>query len=151
MKLNKMIWASIAGTTAMTLFSYFISQKKRKNFKEPELLGKLIHRAIPSADKENMQATGWVVHYTAGAVFAAIYYQLLKYTDVKPTVGNGLLVGALSGLPAIAIWYTVLTLHPNPPHTSNRYYGHLVAAHVVFGAFTFLAYQASKRDAKLEK
>lgn len=146
MKTNNIILASIEGTSLMSLFSYAVSFLKSKNFKEPELLGKLIDRIVPGLDKEEAKATGWTLHYLAGYVFAAVYAELLKRTDLKPTILNGLLIGAASSVPALLMWYTVFKLHPNPPKKQFKdYFGHLVLAHVVFGIFTFAGYKQQNK------
>ncbi|MDB5228939.1 MAG: hypothetical protein JWN78_3132 [Bacteroidota bacterium] len=146
MKLSPIILAGIAGTTAMTLFSYAVSKIQHRNFKEPQLLGKLIHRVAP-VEKKNAEKSGWLLHYATGIIFASVYYQVLKKTNVEPTVLNGLLIGGLSGIPAVGIWYAVLKLHPYPPkRTFKNYFGHLIAAHVIFGAFTFMAYASEERE-----
>jgi hypothetical protein len=142
--MTKSIWAGIAGTAAMSVFSYLISNKKKKNFREPDLLAKMVKRVVPLFTRDTAEATGWTLHLTAGITFAAVYYELLKKLDLEPTVLNGLITGGLSGIPAVAIWAAIFERHPHPPKLTSsarkNYYKHLIAAHLVFGAFTFMAF-----------
>ncbi|MBK7883265.1 MAG: hypothetical protein IPJ81_05330 [Chitinophagaceae bacterium] len=142
MKASNIILASIAGTTAMSLFSYAVSHTKNKNFKEPQLLGELTENAIPDIKTDTAQAAGWITHYAVGALFAAVYSMVLKKTKIAPSFANGAIVGGLSGIPAVLGWNTTFKIHPALPKTDyKRYYGHLVLAHMVFGAFTFLFFK----------
>ncbi|MEO6489700.1 MAG: hypothetical protein ABIO04_07155 [Ferruginibacter sp.] len=151
MRTSEIALAGIAGTTAFTLFSYIVSQTKKKNFKEPELLGDLF---VPSekTDKNLSKLSGWGIHYLAGLGFAAAYSMLIN-NKVKPTLINGTITGAVSGLAAIGIWHAMLTLHPDPPKKPNKqYYGHLFLGHVIFGAFSFLTFGSfNKKTGKKRK
>ena len=51
MGLSKIAGAALAGTTAMTLFSYAVSDARNKQFREPEILAKLIKRLLQMQDK----------------------------------------------------------------------------------------------------
>ena len=51
MKTGNVLLAAAAGTAAMTLFSYLVSRKKNKDFREPRLLGKMVYRAVPGIKK----------------------------------------------------------------------------------------------------
>ena len=131
--------AAIIGTTCMTLFSFAVSEKKKRNFKEPQLLGKMIHRAIPEANKNTSQGAGWLLHYGTGLFFTTVYDRFLRLTKSNPTVLKGLVAGGVTGLIGILIWKTTFKLHPNSPKIKfRRYYGHLLATHLIFGTTTFL-------------
>jgi hypothetical protein len=138
-EIRNVIAAGLVGTSAMTIFSYLVSEKKDKNFKEPELLGKMVNRLIPGMDKEGSEAAGWAMHYAVGIFFAALYYSILKKAGSNPAMIKGLLYGGITGLPAIIVWHSVFKAHPSPPKIPyGKYYKHLLLAHLVFGAFTFL-------------
>lgn len=126
---------AVIGTACMTFFSYVVSGSKDKEFREPVILGKLAKRAVPSLNKDEALTTGWILHAGAGIFFTAFYPKVLKWMHVKQSIGSGAALGALNGLAGIAVWRTVFELHPNPPSVHrNRYYGHLLIAHIVFGA-----------------
>src|SRR5665647_1829838 len=115
MKVGNVLLASLAGTTAMTLFSYVTSRKKNKNFREPDVLGKMVYRVVPEIEKPLSTIAGWVLHGGAGLFFAAVYESLLKDTKVKPTVPYGLLTGGVNGAVALLIWKAKFRLHPYTP------------------------------------
>ena len=132
------IAAGIAGTSAFTLFSYLSSKLSGRNFKQPELIGKMIKRTDIDLDKNESQFAGWLMHYLIGIAFAGAYEELIKVTGIKPSIKNGAIMGALSGFPASATWHTSLEMHPAAPRKSNfEYYVELFLGHVVFGATCF--------------
>ena len=146
MQVTKIIAAGITGTSAMTLFSYIISALKEKNFKEPELLSKLMFRIVPDMKKDESDIAGWNTHYLVGLAFAAVYAQLWSKTKMKPTPINGAILGGLSGLLAIAVWKLTFKAHPAPPKTDyKRYYGHLFVTHIIFGAFASMGYSLPRK------
>ncbi len=152
MKTSEIIVAGIAGTTAFTLFSYLISKATGKNFKEPELIGKMIDRSPTPVKHENAQFTGWVTHYLIGISFAAAYRELIHVTGIKPTVANGIITGAVSGFPAALTWDTSLKVHPAPPRKrSVDYYMQLFFGHALFGAAAFFVFAAFKKKTNDKK
>lgn len=146
MKASSVI-GGLAGTAAMTAFSYAVSKEKRENFKEPNLLGDMIHTAVPKLGKDKARIAGWVLHTIAGIAFSNAYKKLLL--GRKPTLFKGLVYGATSGIPAIALWNYLFEIHPNPPKEAKvekkKYFNHLLLAHIVFGGATFLIYKAKNK------
>lgn len=137
MKTGKIVLAAIAGTTAMTVFSYIVSRKKNKDFREPALLGKMVYRAIPGISKKTAKICGWALHYTTGFTFALVYEELLKNNIIKKSMVDDTIVGIVNGLAASLIWKATFSLHPDPPEIHfNDYYKHLVLAHLVFAITT---------------
>jgi hypothetical protein len=144
----KVISAAVTGTTFMTLFSYLVSETKNKQFKEPRLLATLLYRLTPQINKQMSQVAGWGIHYSVGFIFAVLYAEKWRAEENEATVRSGLMLGGLSGLFAIIVWRSVFTLHPVPPKINyKKYYGHLLLAHFIFGAFTSIGYNmiSSKR------
>ena len=141
MKLNTIICTGVIATSAMTLYSYVLSAIRDKDFSEPETLGELVRKLVPIIKKKYTVITGWSAHYLVGIIFAICYIYLWEKKKIKPTVENGLLIGGISGLVAIAVWKTVIAMHPNPPARDyKRYYLQLLPAHLVFGVAASLAY-----------
>ncbi|WP_198675235.1 hypothetical protein [Pleomorphovibrio marinus] len=141
------IKSGLAGTSAMTLFSYLISVKKKENFREPRVLADLITRLVPAMGKSNAAIEGWGLHYLAGHMFCWCYHTLWKTGRVKPGILSGSLLGAASGLAGILVWKVVFKLHPNPPAKNlKKYFGHLLLAHVVFGVFAGLGYKSKASE-----
>lgn len=143
MAIKPILKSTIAGTSAMTLFSYLISDKKDENFREPLVLTDLILRLFPTMKKSDAVVEGWLLHYISGLGFCCVYHQLWKTGKVKPGILSGSLLGAASGAIGILVWKAVFKSHPNPPAKNlKKYFGHLLLAHVVFGAFAGLAYKS---------
>jgi hypothetical protein len=139
------IWiSSITGTTAMTLFSYLVSGKQHRNFREPDLLDKLFHRLPLFKTQKNTGLTGWLLHYLAGLLFAEGYAGFWlgnRQTDIK----TGMVLGGLSGFAAILIWKFSYALHPNPPSIDFVSFSRqLIIAHVLFGVFVALGYDIAQ-------
>ena len=131
--IKSVINAGVAGTTLMTLFSEVISKVKNSNYNEAEILAELLNRITPM-DKQQSRVAGYVGHYGVGQVFAAAYVAYLKKTNTKPSLLNGAVYGALSGLAGAVVWHGVFKAHPNPPGVDlSNYYKQLVLAHIVFG------------------
>lgn len=145
MQTGKILIAGIAGTSAMTLFSYLVSRSKNKNFREPELLGDLINRLPISESRQPAQMAGWGLHYAIGISFVACYSELWEQTNVKPTLTSGAVLGAANGVVGATGWKLMFEAHPNPPAKNLKpFFGHLILAHVVFGVFSAITYKLTK-------
>lgn len=145
MDIIKTLSAGIGGTSLMSLFSYLISDSKNKNFKEPEILGELINRIMPSISEKQATAAGWAMHFGVGAAFTTVYDQIWEKTSIKPDVKSGAIMGAVSGLIGIAVWRATIAMHPKPPIKDyNAYYKHLMLAHVLFGIAAAESYKHTK-------
>lgn len=142
MRSTSTLTAGILGTSAMTASSYLVSYAKDNNFKEPEILGKLIRRLHRSMGNGASLWAGWGLHYLVGLLFAEMYTPLWQKDILQPTEKNGLVLGGISGLAAILIWKFTLEVHPDPPKLKFRKYaGHLFVAHLIFGLFATLGYK----------
>lgn len=133
--LVKSALTGVIGTSFMTLFSIITSEKKNRQFKEPEILGMLL-KNLP-INKGNRIAIGWIAHYLTGVAFNVVNQNILKKLHSSPTFFNGLLLGAVNGAVGVAIWKAIFEAHPNPPKISmNRYLAHLMLAHLIFAALS---------------
>lgn len=142
MDLLKIAGAALAGTSAMTLFSYAVSDAKNKQFREPAILAKLIKRLLQVQDKTTAKTEGWALHYAVGTGFAFAYDQLFKLSRLKPDFLTGIMLGAASGVIGVLAWNMVLKTHPHPPKLQlKRYFGHLLIAHMVYGTVTTGTYR----------
>jgi hypothetical protein len=148
MKTGNILLATLAGTASMTLFSYLISNKKNKDFKEPQLLGKMVYRAVPEIKKDESKVAGWILHVGAGLFFVLAYKLLLDNTKLKSNVPEGVLLGFANGAVAVAIWKATFSLHPDPPEIHFKdFYGHLVITHVFFCVPALLILNKNKQQA----
>lgn len=139
MKILHVISGTITGTSMMTVFSYWMSNLRKKQFREPELLNELLVRArlMKFVSSRNHPA-GWIIHYGVGLVFVGIYHTVASFTDIELTFGYLVTAGALSGLLGIAAWHATFRIHPNPPVVDlKEFYIQLEAAHIIFGAAVY--------------
>lgn len=142
MQISKILVSAIIGTSAMTLFSYLVSNSKNKNFREPQILGTLIERLPKPVSKGSNQMTGWGLHYAIGVLFVVCYVILWKQTKARPTIISGTLLGAASGVVGVTGWKLMFGTHPNPPAKKLKpFFGHLILAHIVFGVFSALTHK----------
>ena len=126
--------SGVAGTTAMTAFSYLVSEKQGRYFKEPEILNDLIYRLFKVDKNVGGRLPGFITHYATGTLFSMVYHLLPKEKEVLRELGKGMLLGLGFGLVGVGIWNAVFKLHPNPPSIHLRdYLGHLIVAHAIFG------------------
>lgn len=142
MKIIDTLAAGVLGTTAFTVFSYLVSKREHKNYKEPDLLGIMAYRSMDMS-KSQSEFTGWLSHYLIGVAFAGVYKLLINKTGMRSSLKNGFIAGAASGIPAIISWDTGLKIHPRPPRNRSReYYTQLFAGHIIFGVTCFLVFNA---------
>lgn len=142
-KLTRSVVESMPATTAMTAFSYGLSKALHRQFREPELLSYLVYEqplvSITRSYKWANKTTGFLLHYLAGAGFAAGYEFLWKPAIKLPTIIKGAAYGIVAGLSGVAVWEATISLRSTPPRMKkSEYYTHLVLAHMVFGATTAL-------------
>jgi len=139
---NNILIPGIVGTSAMTVFSYMVSESKKRNFREPEVLGQLIARLPARVTKEKALLAGWGLHYAIGVIFMTFFNGFWKHNGGKPSLLSGAKLGAASGLIGTISWKGMFEIHANPPAKNlKRFFGHLILAHVVFGVFCSLAYK----------
>lgn len=142
--MKKIIIAAIAGTTFMTLFSEIVSKLDGNEYNEAEILGKLLDRISP-LDKDRAKIAGSIGHYGVGVVFAGLYNLYLSKSRSRPTIVNGFIFGALSGLAGAAVWHTTFKAHPNPPGVYlKNFYKQLIVAHAIFGVAASLTYSTKE-------
>lgn len=147
---KKIVLSGMAGTTTMTLYSYFLSKKKEKRFREPQILNYLIYGKeeimMGSAEKSRLLLPGFVIHYGTGILFSSFYHLLWKKKVKAGTVKSGIGCGLTLGLVGISIWKSVFKIYPNPPKIDlNSYLGQLIIAHLIFGTTVALSSEAVSR------
>jgi len=147
METKKIIAAAIAGTSAMTLFSYLISADKKKNLKEPEHIKEVIEDVKPSIDNEKSALAAWGTHYGVGLAFSSIFSQIWEKTPVKPGLLSGAFLGALSGIAGIMSWSEAFKLDPDTNAKNfKEYYAHLMASHIIFGIGAAAGYKLMEKE-----
>jgi hypothetical protein len=127
--------SSVAGTTAMTIFSYWASRNKKEQFREPELLAEFIARLQNKKVNKKHTAAGFLLHYMTGLMFSAVFTQFWKFTPFKPNLKSGIMLGGLAAIDGLMVWKMTKELHPDPPKIPyKKHFMHLIPAHVIFGA-----------------
>ncbi len=145
MKFKKVLSAGIIGTSAMTIFSYLVSELMSENFREPEIQTILIKNLLPAA-KQYAPYLAWSLHYLIGFGFAFIYVRLWDYNKLKPNIESGMFLGAVSGIVGITGWYFTLKIHPELPVTNPKHFFILLFfAHIILGVFAMIGYILVKK------
>jgi hypothetical protein len=133
MEAKNILTGAIAGTAAMTAFSYFLSDKKSKDFREPVLLTKMISRAFPETEKSFSKTAGWVLHACTGILFAYLSKRMIRKLQSPYDLSNQVFIGAANGVAGLIAWRLAFSLHPNPPKIHfYKFYQHLVLAHIIY-------------------
>jgi hypothetical protein len=142
---KKILSSGIIGTSAMTIFSYLVSELMSENFREPEIMTTLIKNLLLTA-KQYSPYLAWSLHYIIGFSFVLIYVRLWDNNKLKPNIETGLFLGAVTGIVGIIGWYFTLKIHPNPPIINLKHFFILLFfAHIVFGIFAVIGYVLVKK------
>lgn len=142
--ITKIILAGIAGTTVMTLYSYYRANKEKQQYREPVLLNRLIDNSPKTTrDISDNHPAGWAVHYGIGIAFVAAYYVFYKRALHAPGPVKALMIGGMSGALALASWKLMFATSDDPPK-NNRYgyYRQLFIAHLIFSGTALAGYKA---------
>ncbi len=145
MEYKKVLSAGFIGTSAMTIFSYLVSELMSDNFREPEIQTTLIKNLLPTA-KQYAPYLAWSLHYSIGFSFVFIYVILCDYNKLKPNIKSGMFLGAVTGIVAIIGWYFTLKIHPDSSIIDLKYFFILLFfAQIVFGIFAMIGYILVKK------
>lgn len=142
MAVIRIVVGAFTGTTIMTLFSYYLSHKLGRQFKEPDLLNRLILRSgIAYIPAKATPAAGWIIHYAVGTAFLILFHLVWQFTPADPVLVHGMIMGFFSGFIGIAGWKWLFRLRDHPPPVNlQEYFIQLPAAHVVFGVGAVIGY-----------
>ena len=137
MQVGRILIPALVGTSAMTLFSYLISNTNNKNFREPEILGQLIVRLPKNVSIDYAQIAGWFMHYAIGTIFMVFYYVMWKHKIIKPTLTGGY---------KRTCWYHCLegyvwSAYQSVSKQSKSLFWSSILALVVFGIFCAITYK----------
>jgi hypothetical protein len=139
-QIAKTVICGIAGTSFMTISSELMSLIGQ-DFREPKHLTNMITKLAPFLSKRARVIAGWAAHYGMGFIFCAIYVQLWENRQIKHTLKNGLILGAISGVIGSLIWKGTFKAHPLPPSMNyTNFYIQRIPAHIVFAVFATLTY-----------
>jgi hypothetical protein len=142
--LLQILVATIAATSAMTLFSYIISSSFRELYKEPVLLTFLLAQLKIEVSLKSKATLAWLLHYFIGLIFVVIYHFLWVNGILKLSLLNAFLLGSISGIIGIIGWMILFRLADYKPSIDFKgYYIQLFLAHIIFGLTAALIYYLS--------
>ena len=133
--------ASIAATSAMTLFSYVISTSFRELYKEPVLLTFVLSKLNLDLSLKTKATLAWLLHYFIGVIFVVIYHFLWFNNILKLSILCAILLGGISGIIGIISWMFMFKITDHKPAIDFKgYYIQLFFAHIIFGITAALVY-----------
>jgi hypothetical protein len=134
--------SGFVGTLFMTFFSYLLSNVSGRNFREPQLLNRLLSGSeIISLNVKKTSSIGWFLHYCAGWFLATVYYSIVRFTEIPHGWISGIIFGFCAGIFAIGIWKLMFTLNANSPDIDQpRFFIHLLIAHIIFSIGMVMVY-----------
>ncbi|MEL1252312.1 hypothetical protein AAEO57_00885 [Flavobacterium sp. DGU38] len=139
--LLQIVVATIAATSAMTLFSYVISASFRELYKEPVLLTFLLTQLKIDLSLKSKATLAWLLHYFIGFIFVVIYHFLWVNNILQLSLWSAFLLGSLSGIIGIAGWMILFRLTDYKPDIDYKgYYIQLFFAHIIFALVAALFY-----------
>lgn len=142
--LLQILVATIAATSAMTLFSYVISASFRELYKEPVLLTFLLAQFKIEVSLKSKATLAWLLHYFIGFIFVLFYHLLWGNNILKLSLLNAVLLGSITGIIGIIGWMIIFRLADYKPNIDFKgYYIQLFFAHIIFGIVAALFYYLS--------
>ncbi|WP_432221930.1 hypothetical protein ACRASX_15775 [Flavobacterium sp. TMP13] len=142
MEILQIIIITLLATTAMTLFSYFVSWTFDKNYKEPVLLEFLMVAFKFEIPKQFKVIISWILHYCIGLLFVVLFYLpiWLQLKIYNVNIISGLLFGCIIGFIGIMAWQFMFAISPKRPPTNRKgFLLQLFFAHIIFGLTAVLA------------
>ena len=137
----QILLASIAATSAMTLFSYIISASFRELYKEPVLLTYILSKLNLDLSTKTKAVLAWILHYFIGLIFVVAYHILWFYNILDLSFLSVLFLGAASGIIGIIGWMFMFKITDHKPRIDFKgYYIQLFFAHVIFAITATLTY-----------
>lgn len=125
--------AGIAGTLCMTAFSRLLSKLEKEDFTEHHLLD-FVFRHWGLNDSRVRRAAAVSSHYAVGIAWSVLYAALLKKHRIPYDPAGAIVIGALTGGAAVAVWKAMLsTTSEQPPTNGKKFLFQLIPAHMVFG------------------
>ncbi|GAA0880828.1 hypothetical protein GCM10009119_37980 [Algoriphagus jejuensis] len=137
------VLSGVAGTLGMTAVMYLYAALSRQFTKVIHLLGGLL-AGDPDFRKphKNSLILGTIAHFGVGVIFSFAYFLLWNWGIFRIDLLDSILIGAASGVVAIIVWKSYLSLHHSPPNLSQtHYFIALFLAHLVFGLISVNVFQ----------
>lgn len=137
----QLILISIGATSAMTWFSYFISKKFQKEYKEPIILATVFSEFHFEASGGIKRKLGWMVHFFIGFLFVVGYHIILDENILPITIPSAIWLGTISGIIGIIGWMIIFkNTNYKPRIDFVGYYIQLFFAHIIFALVAVFLY-----------
>ena len=142
--ITQLLVVSIMATSAMTWFSYAMSNSFRKLYKEPVLLTYAIDKMKIELSPQSKKTWGWLLHYIIGFLFV-VGYHIIWVKDILPISPlSALILGVISGVVGIISWIIIFKMtHHHPPIDFKGYYIQLFFAHIIFAIVATALYSVT--------
>lgn len=136
----QLILISIVATSAMTWFSFAMSNQFQELYKETVLLSSVISQFNLKISAESKRTWGWIIHYTIGFLFVVGYHIIWIKDILSVSPLSALILGVISGIIGIISWIILFKITNHQPSIDFRgYYIQLFFAHIIFAfVATFL-------------
>lgn len=147
MQLRNILLPSVVATSLMTLFSYLASNYKRKNFREPNLLGKIEKKQM-QVPEPLAQPAGWATHYAVGVVMMLLYELYKKAAPGQKPAVKTIGFGSIAGLGAIIAWKLLFKALPARSWRYHKqFYQQIFVAHLIYALVAAASQKAIKMKA----
>jgi hypothetical protein len=137
------VLSGIVGTLGMTVVMYMYAAITRHFTKVIHLLGSMLAGDPDFKEPgKNALIVGTLGHFGVGVIFSFAYFLLWNWGIFRIDFADSVLIGAVSGLVAIIVWKSYLTLHHQAPQISQtHFFVALFLAHLVFGMISVNVFQ----------
>jgi hypothetical protein len=136
-----LLTATFLATTAMTGFSYMVSESFRDLYKEPVLLEYVMSGLKIKLSKAQKAIASWCLHYFIGLLFVLGYFALMWMGYIEVNLLTGLAFGTIIGMVGIIGWKIMFSASGRLPIVSpSLYYIQLFFAHIIFALTTVGVY-----------
>lgn len=140
----QLLAVSITATTAMTWFSYMVSNSFRELYKEPVLLSYAINKLNLNLSDDFQKTWGWLLHYVIGFIFVLAYHIIWENEIMPISTLSAIILGIISGIIGIISWKLIFTMTNHQPRIDFKgYYIQLFIAHMIFAAVATALYSFS--------
>ncbi|WP_010230884.1 hypothetical protein [Gillisia marina] len=135
MEITRIFVSGFVATSAMTAFSYIVSNIRNKQFREPELLNKLLSKSnFFRLELSKTSIAGWILHYIIGWIFVVLFELIWNIELIPLSVLSGILLGFAAGIIGVLGWQIMFSLNKNVKKIKwSEYYFQLIIAHIIFG------------------
>lgn len=143
MEFWRIISSAVVGTTVMTIFSYVMAGLNDNQFKEPQLLNKLLDSSKNiSVHFHDHNAAGWFIHYAIGAVFIILFSLIWNFTGIAVSWFSAAGFGFVAGIIGVIGWESMFNFNAAPPDIQlKKFFVQLLIAHVIFALAAFIVYR----------